>query len=100
MTVAPSFDPTTTAAYQFHGQDVGWLLDHWAANRGDHPFLVWEPRDGATKTWTYAEFAEATKQVAAGLAAFAGARLLRARRAAGSLTGRGGCCASSRPQRA
>src|SRR5215218_5047279 len=69
MTVAPSFDPTTSAAYQFHGQDVGWLLDHWAANRGNHPFLVWEPRDGATKTWTYAEFAESTKQVAAGLAA-------------------------------
>jgi crotonobetaine/carnitine-CoA ligase len=65
----PSFDPATAAAYQFHGQDVPWLIDHWAANRPDHPFLVWEPRDGATRTWTYAEFAEATKQVAAGLAA-------------------------------
>ncbi len=64
-----SFDPTAVAAFQFHGQDVPWLIDHWAEHRGDHPFLVWEPREGDGRTWTYAEFAQATKEVAAGLAA-------------------------------
>lgn len=43
------------------------LVDAQAANRGDHPFLVWEPFDGATKIWTYAAFAEVTKQLASGL---------------------------------
>lgn len=65
---APSFDAATVAAHQFHGQDIPWLIDHWAANRGDHPFLVWEPKDEGGRTWTYSEFAEATKRVAAGLA--------------------------------
>ena len=65
----PSFDPAVVAQYQFHGQDVGWLLDHWAQHRGDHAFLVWEPKDGSERVWTYAEFAEATKSVAAGLSA-------------------------------
>jgi len=42
-------------------------LDHRAEHRGDHPFLIWEPKDGSSRTWTYAEFAEETKKVAAGL---------------------------------
>ena len=63
------FDPIDIARFQFHGQDVAWLIDHWAANRADHPFLIWEPKDGDPRTWTYAEFAAATKRVAAGLAA-------------------------------
>ncbi|MEZ5382472.1 MAG: class I adenylate-forming enzyme family protein [Microthrixaceae bacterium] len=65
----PVLDRDTVARYQFHGQDVGWLLDQRALHRADHPFLVWEPADGASRTWTYAEFAAATKEVAAGLAA-------------------------------
>ena len=64
-----TFDADSVAQYQFVGQDIPWQLDHWAASRADHPFLVWEPRDGADRTWTYAEFAHATKEVAAGLAA-------------------------------
>jgi carnitine-CoA ligase len=67
MAPSPSFDPTAVAAYQFVGQDIPWLLDHWAEHRGDHPFLVWEPRDGVGRTWTYSEFADATRRVAAGL---------------------------------
>ena len=66
---ALSVDADTVSRYQFVGQDIPWQIDHWAAHRGEHPFLVWEPRDGTDRTWTYAEFAEATKQVAAGLAA-------------------------------
>ncbi len=71
QTAAPtlSFDPTTVARYQLHGQDVPWLLDHWAAHRGEHPFLIWEPKDGNDRTWTYSQFADATRSVAAGLAA-------------------------------
>ena len=57
------------AAYQFHGQDVAWLIDHWATHRAEHPFLIWEPKDGEGATWSYADFARETKQLAAGLAA-------------------------------
>ena len=62
-------DAADVARFQMHGQDVAWLIDHWATNRGDHPFLIWEPKSGETQTWTYAEFATQTKAVAAGLAA-------------------------------
>lgn len=62
-----AFDEATAAAYQFTGQDIPWLLDHRAEHRGDHPFLIWEPKEGEGRTWTYAEFAEATRSVAAGL---------------------------------
>ena len=65
----PTLDPQTVARYQLHGRDVAWLLDHRAEHRGDHPFLIWEPKDGEGRRWTYAEFAEATRQVAGGLAA-------------------------------
>ena len=68
-TTTLNFDPTTVARYQFHGQDVPWLIDHWAEHRAEHPFLIWEPKDGNDKTWTYAQFAAATRSVAAGLAA-------------------------------
>ena len=57
-------DPETVARFQFHGQDVGWLIDHRAEHRGDHTFLVWEPREGESRSWTYAEFAEETRRVA------------------------------------
>jgi carnitine-CoA ligase len=63
-----TIDPVAVAAYQFTGQDIPWLVDHWAEHRADHTFLVWEPKGGHGRSWTYAEFAEATKQVAAGLA--------------------------------
>ena len=29
-----------------HGQDIPWLLAHWADRQPDHPALVWDPRDG------------------------------------------------------
>ena len=67
MTQPESFNPAAVAAYQFGGQDIPWMIDHWGENRAEHPFLIWEPKDGSDRTWTYAEFAEATKKVAAGL---------------------------------
>lgn len=63
----PVLDAETVARYQFHGQDVAGLLDQRAEHRGEHAFLVWEPRDAPVRTWTYAEFAVATREVAAGL---------------------------------
>ena len=69
MSQTASIDPAAAAAYQFTGQDIPWLLDHWAEHRSDHPFLVWEPRNGEGRSWTYAEFAQDTRSVAAGLAA-------------------------------
>ncbi len=49
------------------GRSLGWLLDLRAAQRGDHPFLVWEPFEGAPRTWSYREFAQRTRELAAGL---------------------------------
>jgi carnitine-CoA ligase len=63
-----TIDPAAAAAYQFGGQDIPWMIDHWAEHRGEHPFLIWEPKDERDRTWTYAQFAEETKKVAAGLA--------------------------------
>ncbi len=60
-------DPADVAAFQFNGQDIPWLVEHWAKNKPDHPFLVWEPKSGETKTWTYAEFADAVARLAGGL---------------------------------
>ena len=31
---------------QMHGQDIPWLLQHWAEKKPDHPALIWEPVDG------------------------------------------------------
>ena len=52
---------------QMHGQDIPWLLQHWAGKKPDHPALIWEPVDGEGKTWTYAELVAATHDLAAGL---------------------------------
>lgn len=63
-----TLDPQAVARYQFRGQDVAWLLDQRAEHHGDHTFLVWEPKQGERQSWTYAEFAEATRNLAGGLA--------------------------------
>jgi crotonobetaine/carnitine-CoA ligase len=56
-------------AVQLQGQDVPWLLDHWAAVKPEHPFLIWDPREGEGQTWTYAQFRTDVRRLAAGLAA-------------------------------
>lgn len=65
---AATFDVDAVKAFQMTGQDVPWLLNHWATNKPDHPFLIWEPRDGNDRTWTYREFLDEAKSIAAGLA--------------------------------
>src|SRR5688572_6999910 len=54
--------------FQMHGQDIPWLLAHWAERKPDHPALVWVPRDGASKQWTYRELQDDVQRLAAGLA--------------------------------
>lgn len=60
--------PADVAALQMQGQDIPWLLNHWATVKPDHPLLVWEPREGEGRTWTYAQFRTDVKRLAAGLA--------------------------------
>ncbi len=62
-------DSSHTDAHQMAGQDVPWLLAHWVAHKPDHPLLVWEPKDGATRQWTYREFQADVQRLAAGLLA-------------------------------
>jgi crotonobetaine/carnitine-CoA ligase len=52
---------------QMHGQDIGWLLTHWATHKPDHPALIWDPPDGEGRQWTYAELLAATQGMAVGL---------------------------------
>lgn len=64
-----SFTPEAVQEAQVHGQDIGWLLSYWARTRPDHPALVWAPRDGNDRQWTYRELQEAVWRTAGGLAA-------------------------------
>ncbi|QQS12548.1 MAG: AMP-binding protein [Rhodospirillales bacterium] len=66
MSFAPA-DGRATPVNPFAGRDVNWLLDFRAGTRGDHPFLVWEPFEGAREVWTYARFRDRVLRVAAGL---------------------------------
>jgi crotonobetaine/carnitine-CoA ligase len=54
--------------FQMHGQDIPWLLAHWAEHRPDHPVLIWDPPTGEGRTWTYRQLLEDTHRLAAGLA--------------------------------
>ena len=51
-------------SFQFAGQDIPWLVSHWAKNKPDHPFLIWEPKSGTGRRWTYAEFEREISDVA------------------------------------
>jgi crotonobetaine/carnitine-CoA ligase len=52
---------------QMHGQDIPWLLRHWADKKPEHPALIWDPGVGDGRSWTYAELLVATQDLAAGL---------------------------------
>jgi len=54
--------------FQVSGQDIPHLLEHWAERKPDHPVLVWSPRDGASRHWTYRELLTDVRRLAAGLA--------------------------------
>jgi carnitine-CoA ligase len=61
--------PAEVAAFQMQGQDVPWLLRHWAAIQPDKPLLVWEPKEGEGRAWTYGQFLSDVRRIAAGLVA-------------------------------
>ena len=68
MVAATAIRPTAT--HPFVGRNVPWLLDVHATQRPEHPFIVWEPFDGAVpgrRRWTYAEFAADVASLAASL---------------------------------
>jgi crotonobetaine/carnitine-CoA ligase len=64
-----ALDESALTSLQTHGQDIGWLLSHWAERRPDHPALVWEPAAGpqAGREWTYKELRDDVWRVAGGL---------------------------------
>ncbi len=53
--------------FQTHGQDIPYLLAHWADRRPDHPALVWDPPTGDLRMWTYAQLLADVHRLAAGL---------------------------------
>jgi crotonobetaine/carnitine-CoA ligase len=55
--------------HPYLGLDLISCLERRAAVRGRHPFLVWEPFEGARRAWTYEEFLSDVQSMAAGLAA-------------------------------
>ena len=63
--------------FQFAGQDVPWLVNHWAKEKPDHPFLIWEPKDGNSRTWTYSDFASDVRRIAAGCTSAGSPRVTR-----------------------
>jgi len=50
------------------GIDIPWMLNEWATRQADKPALVWEPFEGASKSWSYSQLQSDAKSVAAGLA--------------------------------
>jgi crotonobetaine/carnitine-CoA ligase len=69
LRMEPTFDPADVAAFQMTGQDIPWLLRHWAEHKPEHPFLIWEPRAGGERIWTYRQFLDDASSLAAGLVA-------------------------------
>ncbi len=57
-----------TDLHPFNSLDVPALLAHRAATRRDHPFIIWEPFEGPSRCWTYAEFEHRAARFAGGLA--------------------------------
>ena len=55
--------------FQMHGQDIPWLMAHWAERKPDHPVLIWEPKEGGGRRWSYRELLDDARRLAAGLAA-------------------------------
>jgi len=60
-------DTTKLEQFQMHGQDIPQLLAHWAEHKPDHAALVWAPRAGDARRWTYAELLADVHRLAAGL---------------------------------
>ena len=62
-------DTTAIEQFQMHGQDIPRLLEHWAEHKPEHPALVWAPREGESRRWSYTDLLIDVRRLAAGLAA-------------------------------
>ncbi|MHB8463812.1 MAG: AMP-binding protein [Acidimicrobiales bacterium] len=62
-------DSDALERFQMHDQDIPSLLAHWADRKLDHPALVWAPRAGEARRWTYQQLQTDVLRVAAGLTA-------------------------------
>ena len=51
----------------YDGIDMRSLIRAQTVRHGDSAFLIWEPFEGVTRTWTYSGFLEAVRGFAAGL---------------------------------
>ena len=60
-------DAAAAAEVQVAGQDIPWLLAHWAEKKPDHPVLVWDPPEGEGRSWSYAELWDDVRRLGAGL---------------------------------
>ena len=59
---------TPTDLHPFTRFDVPTLLADRARRRRDHPFIVWEPFEGTSQSWTYGQFHDQVGRIAGGLA--------------------------------
>jgi crotonobetaine/carnitine-CoA ligase len=57
------------ATHPFLQADIPWLLRRTAEAHPDRPCLIWEPFEGESRTWTYAEARSWVRRTASGLAA-------------------------------
>jgi len=62
-------DRHSSELYTFAGKDVPWLAKLWATQTPDKVFLIWEPKEGETRSWTYQQFWIEINQAACGLIA-------------------------------
>lgn len=66
----PKINPLYSAnLYTFAGKDVPWLMKKWHEKTPEKVFLIWEPREGEVKQWTYSQFWADINKVANGLLA-------------------------------
>jgi len=61
--------PKSPHTIAFAGTNIPDLIETQAQKRGDHPLLIWAPFEGDHLTWSYQEFRDAARNLAAGFAA-------------------------------
>jgi crotonobetaine/carnitine-CoA ligase len=57
----------TSLIQSMAGLDVPWLLRQWSERTPDKPFLIWEPFNGDSRSWSYRAFHQQVRQFASGL---------------------------------
>ena len=62
-----STDIENASKMMTEGRDVPWLLNQWATRTPDKTFLAWEPFNGKSRSWSYAQMQNNVRSVAAAL---------------------------------